>query len=182
MDSKILILDIETTGFSKTKDKIVEIGIVSLDLMSGDIETVFSEFIKEDGLSVNEFTDSWISKNSDITIIDIDKAKNLQTYFDKIQSLFHECKLGCTAFNNSFDFGFLEERGFVIPVKLRCPMKLSKDIVRATDKRGSIKNPTVEEAYRHFYPGEDYIEKHRGADDAIHEAKIVYALYKLGVF
>ena len=37
-------------------------------------------------------------------------------------------------------------------------------------------------AWQHFFPGVDYIEQHRGADDAVHEAQIVYELYKLGVF
>lgn len=35
---------------------------------------------------------------------------------------------------------------------------------------------------RHFFPAITYNECHRGADDAKHEALIVYELYKLGVF
>ena len=182
MDSKILVIDIETTGFSKTKNKIVEIGIVSLDLLNGDIETLFSAFIKEDGITREEITKAWVIENSDITVEDIWKAENLQFYFDEIQRILNEYTLGATAFNNSFDFGFLQVRGFIIPAKLICPMKLATDICRIPGKKGGWKWPNVEEAYRYFYPGEDYIELHRGADDAYHEAKIVYALYKIGMF
>ncbi len=182
MDSKILIIDIETTGFSKTKNKIVEIGIVSLDLLNGNIKTLFSAFIKEDGITREEIAKAWVIENSDITVEDILKAENLQFYFDEIQRLLNEYVLGATAFNNTFDFGFLQERGFIIPIKLKCPMKLATDICRIPGKRGGYKWPNMEEAYNHFFPGNDYVELHRGADDAKHEAEIVYELWKLRVF
>ena len=181
MDSKILVLDIETTGYTP-KNKIVEIGIVSLDLLNGNIETLFDELIKEDSLTLTELANSWIIANSDMKIEDVWAAKNLQHYFEQIQKIINEHPLGMTAFKKTFDFAFFADRGFEIPVQLKCPMKLSRDIVKALDKNGRTKNPTAEDAYRHFYPGENYIEKHRGADDAKHEAKIVYALYKRGVF
>lgn len=182
MDSKILIIDIETTGFSKTKNKIVEIGIVSLDLLNGNIETLFDELIREDGLTITELADSWIIENSDMKIEDVWKAKSLLFYFGRIQAIINEYPIGMTAFNNTFDFGFFHNRGFNIPTQLRDPMKLCKEIVGALDKNGRIKNPKAEEAYLHFFPHSGYVEKHRGADDAKHEAEIVYELYKLGVF
>lgn len=36
-----------------------------------------------------------------------------------------------------------------------------------------------QEAWRHFFGNTGYIEKHRGLDDAIHEAKIVFELHKM---
>jgi DNA polymerase-3 subunit epsilon len=39
-----------------------------------------------------------------------------------------------------------------------------------------------QEAYDFFFGKTDYIETHRGADDAFHEAEIVYELYKRGIF
>jgi hypothetical protein len=38
------------------------------------------------------------------------------------------------------------------------------------------------EAYNHFFPEKNYKELHRGGDDSLHEAEIVYELYKLGEF
>lgn len=91
--------------------------------------------------------------------------------------------LGATAFNNEFDFGFLENRNFVFPKKLPCPMKLSTDICKIPHKNGrGNKWPTVEEAFNFFFPDANFVEKHRGADDAFHEAMIVHELFKLGVF
>ena len=181
MDSKILILDIETTGYTP-KNKIVEIGIVSLDLLNGNIEIMFDELIKEDSLTLIELANSWIRANSDMKIEGVWEAKNLQHYFNDIQKIINDHPLGVTAFNKTFDFAFFHDRGFTIPVELRDPMNISRDIVNALDKNGRIKNPKVEEAYKYFFPGENYIEKHRGANDAYHEAKIVYSLYKRGVF
>lgn len=178
----ILVIDVETTGFSSTKDKIVEIGIAELDLITGNIEIVFDEFIKEDGLTVNEFTGSWIFNNSNIKLDDIANAKNIEHHYMKIQRIISDNRIGITAFNNSFDFRFLEERQFIILRKLGDPMKLSRTICRIQGKNNGYKFPTVEEAYNYFYPGENYIETHRAADDAKHEAKIVHSLYKLGIF
>jgi DNA polymerase-3 subunit epsilon len=47
---------------------------------------------------------------------------------------------------------------------------------------GKYKWPKVEEAYDFFFPNNNYVEKHRGADDAFHEADIVYELHKIGLF
>lgn len=180
--TKILIIDIETTGFSPTKNKIVEIGIVELDLRNGNIKELFNQFICDLPMTMKEITESWIIKNSDIAVFDILNASSLKDYFNKIQTIFSNYPLGITAYNNSFDLGFLKVRGFKWHKTLPCPMELSTDICRIRGKRNGYKLPTVKEAYNYFYPGSNYIEKHRGADDARHEAEIVYKLFKLGVF
>ena len=63
-------------------------------------------------------------------------------------------------------------------------MILSTNICKLPNKNGysGYKWPSVEEAFQYFFPYTGYIEKHRGADDAEHEAMIVYELYKMGVF
>ncbi len=179
--SKILIVDIETTGFSPTKSKIVEIGIVSLDLNNGEINLVFNSFIKEDGITVEEIENSWIFKNSNITVDNIMTAPGLIQFANDIQDILLNYPSGITAYNNQFDLGFLQERGFVWHRTLPCPMELATYICQIPGKRG-LKWPKVEEAYHYFFPESNYVEAHRGADDAKHEAEIVYELYKLGVF
>ena len=61
-------------------------------------------------------------------------------------------------------------------------MLLLVDICCIPDKNGKNKRPNVEESYKYFFPESNYIEKHRGANDAFYEAQIVYELYKIGVF
>ena len=179
---KILIIDIETTGFSPASGKIVEIGIVELDLATGEKQIVFDQVCLEQEATVEEIEKSWIVENSTLTVEEILAAKSLHTMAPEIQEIINKYEQGATAFNNVFDFGFLENRGFTFPKKLPCPMKLSTDVCRIPNVRGGFKWPKVEEAFKHFFGDTGYIEAHRGADDAFHEADIVYELFKQGVF
>lgn len=181
--SKILVLDIETTGFLNQGGKIVEVGIVELDLANGERKIIYDQVCHETGITLKEVEESWIVKNSDLTIEAIRTSKNLERLKPEIQHILNSYPLGATAFNNVFDFGFLENRGFYFPKKLPCPMKLSTNICQIIHPNGyGYKWPKVEEAHKHFFGEVGYIEKHRGADDAFYEAEIVHELYKRGVF
>ncbi len=61
-------------------------------------------------------------------------------------------------------------------------MKISTPLVKARNTRGGIKWPKVEEAWKHFFPDIEYTEQHRGADDALHEARIIYELIRQGTY
>lgn len=178
---KILILDIETTGFLQAGGKIVEVGIVELDLSNGEKKIVFDEVCHEKGITLQEVENSWIVNNSTLTTELIRYSKSLHVLAPIIQKIINDYPAGSTAFNNSFDFGFLEDRGFTFPKKLPCPMKLSTNICKIPSSRG-YKWPKVEEAHKHFFGDVGYVEQHRGADDAFYEADIVYELYKMDVF
>jgi len=180
---KILVLDIETTDFQARGGKIVEVGIVELCLQTGNRQIIFDEVCHERPITREHVEKSWIIENSDLTVDAIRHSKQLSELYPKIQGILNDYALGATAFNNAFDFGFMESRGFRFPKKLPCPMKLSTDICKLPKKSGyGFKWPSVEEAHRHFFGDVGYIEKHRGADDAYFEAQIVYELYKLGIF
>lgn len=180
--SKILILDIETTGFLQKGGKIVEIGIIELDLNSGERVILFDEVCYEKGITLDEVEKSWIIQNSDLTTKMIKYSGSLESKSKRIQQIINDYPLGSTAFNNAFDFGFLEDRGFIFPRKLPCPMKLSTDICKLPNPRGGYKWPKVEEAHLFFFGNVGYVEKHRGADDAYFEAEIVLELFKRGIF
>lgn len=182
---KILILDIETTGFLNQGGSIVEIGIVELDLDTGEIKEVFESLVREKILTGKHREEpfGWIFRNSDLTVEAVRNAPGAEKVFMEVQDILDKYPLGCTAFNNRFDFDFLKSRGLKIKA-LPCPMILSTDICRLPNRNGhsGYKWPKVEEAFKYFYPDIEYIEKHRGLDDAKHEAMIVYSLYELGVF
>jgi DNA polymerase-3 subunit epsilon len=180
--SKILIIDIETTGFLQAGGKIVEIGIVELDLSNGQKKIIYDQVCHEKGITREEVENSWIVKNSDLTLEAIRTSKPLHVLYPEIQQIIDSYSNGATAFNNAFDFGFMENRGFRFNKKLPCPMKLSTDICQLPSPRGGFKWPKVEEAHLYFFGDVGYIELHRGADDAFHEADIVYELYKRGIF
>jgi DNA polymerase III epsilon subunit-like protein len=180
---KILIIDIETTGFLNQEGTIVEIGIVELDLSNGERKIIYNEICHETGITLKMVEDSWIVKNSDLTVELIRQSVNLKRQGHTIQSILDKYPAGATAFNNSFDFSFLENRGFRFPKKLPCPMLLSTNICKIPNtNRSGYKWPKVEEAHKYFFGDVGYIEKHRGADDAYYEAEIVYELFKLGIF
>jgi len=174
---KIAVADIETTGFLNNGGLIVEVGIILLDLDTGETEHIYNELVREDGFN-EEHKESWIFDNSDLTHEEVMDAKPLDK--EKIQEIFD--RYPATAYNKAFDFDFLRSRGLIIN-DLPCPMLLSTDICKITSKNGyGNKWPKVQEAWDFFFPDADYIEAHRGADDAEHEALIVYELYKRGVF
>lgn len=178
MENKILVIDLETTGFLP-KGKIVEIGIVELDIITGEKRILFDKVVREQDLTREELELSWIILNGYMDIDEILASLAIEEVKEEVQALIHLYTNGATAFNNSFDFGFLESRGFKIPKKLPDPMHLSTHVCKLYGKRG-IKNPTIQEAYNFFFG--EYTEKHRGADDALHEADIVFELIKRGVF
>lgn len=178
---KILIIDIETTDFLYQGGKIVEVGIVELDLSNGNKTILFDKVCREPEMVQSTIEKAWIFSNSTLTVDEVLNAQLLQELKPEIQSIINNYPAGATAFNNQFDFGFLEHRGFVFPKKLACPMKLSTNICQIPGHRG-YKWPKVEEAHKYFFGDVGYIEAHRGADDAFHEADIVYELYKRQVF
>ncbi len=177
---KILVVDIETTGFDHRDDKIVEVGIVELNLENGDRKILFDKVTHEQGITREKVESSWIINNSDLTVEDVRLSKNFNTLLPEVQDVINKYNLGVTAFNSDFDFGFLENRGVKFDTKLACLMHSSTNICKIPGNYGEYKWPSVEEAYGFFFPNNSYIEKHRGADDAMHEAEIAYELFKRG--
>jgi len=177
MSSKrILVVDIETTGLKPKKDLIVEIGIVELDLETGNKKIVYNKLVKEESFG-EQHSDSWVFNNSDLKYDDVLNASELN--IEEIQQIMNDNLV--TAYNKSFDFGFLKSRGLII-TELPCPMMLMTPICKLPGNFGNYKWPSVQEAWDFLFKETDYVELHRGADDALHEADIVYELYKRGVF
>lgn len=184
MAKKIAVADIETTGFLWEGGTICEVGVVELDLETGARSIVFDSLCVEQSF-LDAPHDAWIFNNSSLKQEDVLKAPAFKSIAGNIQDVIDNYSLGITAYNNSFDFSFLESRGVQIPVKLACPMKLSTPICKLPARHpshGRYKWPSFEEAWSHFFPDDPYTEAHRGADDAYHEARLVYELYQQGVF
>ena len=56
------------------------------------------------------------------------------------------------------------------------------NVTKIINEYGDYKWPSVEEAWSHLFPSQPYKESHRAYDDAVHEAQIILALYKLGAW
>lgn len=180
---KIAIVDIETTGFQNHGGLIVEIGIVGLDLDTGDITNEFSSIVQEDGFSEKHTKEpyGWIFQNSDLKFEDVLNAENLKNLLSEIQRVLDKFPLGATAFNKQFDFGFLKSRSLKIK-ELSCIMLRATPLVDLPPNAGyyTPKWPKVEEAWEHFFPDIEYKEAHRALDDARHEALIALEIYRGG--
>lgn len=174
--NKIIVLDIETTGFLDKGGLIVEIGAVLLDMPSGKYIKHIDTLVKEDGLNKRDHADSWIFWNSDLHFDDVLQANPLPV--EDIQKLFR--KFPVVSWNTAFDMPFLASRGLRFQ-ELQCPMKGSTDFFCIPGKTSGwrgYKWPKVEEAWELLFPDKPYTEAHRALDDAIHEAKIIHELYK----
>jgi len=162
---------------------IVEIGIVELDLESGIIKVIFESIVKEPSFT-EKFRDSWIFKNSDLTFQQVEKAPPFDEIAQELQEIFK--KYHVTAFNKEFDLGFLKARNFEILKELPCIMLTASSQIKIKSPWKEYpeehKWPKVEEAWNFFFPNTYYKEVHRAADDAFHEAKILYEMYKLDYF
>ena len=181
----IAIVDIETSGFQNQGGLIVEVGIVGLDLDTGDITDEFDGIVKENGFGENhaKYPYGWVFQNSDLAYEDVLLADDLSNRLPEIQTILDKYPLGATAFNKQFDFGFLTSRGLMVN-ELPCIMLTAAPVVDLPPNPGfsTPKWPKVEEAWKFFFPSVVYKEAHRALDDARHEALIAYELYKLGKF
>jgi DNA polymerase-3 subunit epsilon len=181
--TKIAVVDIETTGKTPHTGLIVEIGIVKLDLESGEINILFDKIIKEPGFGERQ-KKSWIFLNSDLCFNDVENASTLESQLSIVQEILNKYEI--TAFNKSFDIGFLKSRGFKIQREFPCIMETMTSICRIPlpwyDPNKPYKWPNAQEAWDFFFPNSDYIEKHRAADDAIHEAKILFEMIDRNLF
>lgn len=167
----IIVLDIETTGLSPIYDMICEIGIVLFDLDSGYFKPLFNQVVYESDKYFDK--DCWIIQNSDLTYKKINHAKELESFRPILQFIF-DLNFPITAFNQSFDFGFLERRDYKIQNKFWDPMLKLTPIIKLRRYNGDYKWPSVQEAWSFFFPNSKYHENHRALDDAIHEAKIIH--------
>lgn len=172
----IIVVDIETTNFLHRGGLIVEIGIVKLDLKTGEIKMLYNELVKEKGFDHNHF-DSWIFNNSDLKPWAVMKANPLD--HATLRKIFEQHL--ATAWNTSFDFSFLRDRALTIQ-ELPCPMMMSAEYFAIKRPTVGFKWAKVQEAWDKLFPEKYYLETHRGFDDAAHEAKIIHELYKRGVY
>ncbi len=182
---KIIVIDIETAGtkgrIDYDSDIIVEVGIVGLNLETGERKIIYDTLVNQ-GIT-EAHRNSWVFKNTDIKFEDVQKAPPLDT--ERIQFLLDNYK--ATAYNKQFDFTFFKKNGLKVD-ELPCPMLLSTNICKIHHRNGrsGYKWPKAEEAYNFFCRSEitddDWVELHRAADDALHEAEIVQELYLRGIF
>jgi len=176
---EILVADIETTGFDLKLCSIVEVGAAILETKTGKITPAFNRVCREKHMTAKD-RNAWVFGNTSLTIEEVRGAPDFSEIRSELQNLIDSCDY-VVAYNKKFDFDFLRSRDIIIFKELECPMILLTPVCKIVSKRG-YKWPSVEEAWKYFFPNEPYIEKHRGLDDAIHEARIIQAMGTAGLY
>ena len=179
LKNKIAIIDIETTGFNRHLDSILEIGIVELDTKTGKMKTLFNSLVRDSNFDISRHLDNNFVKNSGIDITEIINSISIKECEKDLQLIFDNYR--CAAYNSPFDFGWLESRGFSIPMKLMDVMRFCRKIFPTC---GSFKfqevyryvNNLLKKGNNQYLTRSEYINNHRAIDDAICEAELLFYL------
>jgi len=148
-----VVVDIETTGFSASSDKITEIGAVKIE--NGVITEEFSQLI-DPGIPI-----PW--RITEITGITSDMVDGKPTIEEALPLFFEFCT-GCTivAHNARFDMGFIKfnaaRHGF------DCNFRILDTLAMARRVFPYLANHKLDTVARHLEV--ELLKHHRAADDA----------------
>lgn len=181
MGKAIIVIDIKITNYSSQNEKIIDIGIVKLDLNSGKITPAYKSLMREPLADYSHFQSKNESKKSDMSSDQLMNCPSLEDQRPIIQYLLDLYE--ATAYNKGSLFRFLKDRGFKIK-ELPCPMLLATRITNSESDlhSGTPQWQTLESVWRYFVGENDYIESYKAIDQASYVAQIVYELYKLNKF
>ena len=176
---KILVVDLETGMIDAVGDPfdpgncvICEIGIVRLDLATGEVSEVVNKICRE-GPPCHG--DSWIFRNSSLTLDQVSCSITLADLRNDVQFVLAG-GLPVTSWGHGFDLRILESRGYAIPLRFWDPLRTLAPYLGMPSPYGyGWKWPSVEEAYAFFHPWKAlYTLSHRAVEDALTEASIIY--------
>lgn len=154
-------LDLETTGFSSEKDKIIEFGAVKFDL-KGKKETL--QFFINPGITLPQI----ITHITNITDKDLQNAPTFQEKFEEIENFIGD--LPIIGHNIQFDTSFLKINGLQITNSQYDTQELA-GILLPNMPSYSLEILTDALNLKHK-------EKHRALDDAIATMELLLALVK----
>ena len=180
MGKEIIVLDIETTGLKPQEDLILELGMVKLNLETGEISELFNKVFRDPRLTAKH-REAWIFQNGFMELDEVRNAEPISKYMVEIQGIMNAFQGSITAWNRDFDSAFLEHAGFDLGAPIDCPMKKSVDYFKIEGPFG-YKWPKAQEAWDILFPDTPKMEEHRGLDDSRMEAAIIYELFKRGQY
>ena len=174
---EILVVDIETGVIEPTLDNydidnclICEVGLVSLDLETGERRVVFDRTCQE---RPGAHSSSWVFRNTSLTLDTVTASPYFHDLKPPIQDLLDTRPV--TSWNHDFDLAILESRGLNIPQTFWDPKTTLKHFLKINHPSGQgHKWPSVQEAHTYFNPDKPLQQTHRATQDAQIEAQIIH--------
>ncbi len=176
---KIVVVDTETTSTDPGVANIMEVGIATADLHSGEVNLLMDSLVCPD-CPEDLWRTCWFMEHARL-----DPRKILGApRFEEIAPLIDRCfAVGpVTAFNLGYDWQVLKRHGVTPSLVLPCLMLLTKDILKLHGRYDDWKYPKFAEAWEYFFPNEPLEENHRAGHHAMHAARMALALYYAGYF
>lgn len=177
LPQNFIIIDIETTGTNASKDAIVEIGGVNVDLRNTEITPAYHAICNELPEKPINPKRHWIFKHSNLSYIEVMKAPHFNSISKSLEQIIENNTI--TAFNKPFDIGFLQQRGIQIQNSTKCLMQWTRKIIGLRQRNGATKPPKAQEAWNFLFPEIPRKEPHRALLDAEFEALITLKTWKL---
>lgn len=171
----LYVIDLETTHLEPWAGHIVEVGICRVDLGR---RCVFPEYGRIVNVDLDEDEKkAWVFQNTDLTPDDVEQSPYGWPIiaFELQRLMMHGV---FTSYNQSFDFGWLEQYG-IMP-------DFTADIMdMVTDDYG--RRLSAQAAYRYYCPDNparlpQSTEDHRALSDAVMESYILLEMCKSGIY
>lgn len=189
--SVIYVLDTETTGFDGyPNDVVVDIGIATADLKTGEVKDVYSSIVGYD-ISVwsKEKKKSWIFENSSLTLDEVAKAPPIKRVSNEVNEIL---KGHCvTSYNTGFDLNkFLYSEPWNLDGKIiECTdiMKAAMNVCRIqSPMHEGYKFPKLIEAYHKMCPDDPEnlcgTQDHRALSDARVASHVLLSMHNEGLY
>ncbi len=173
----IYVLDLETTGLQGyPKDKVVQIGVVSLDLVTGEIETEMDEYLGYE--LTEEEKQSWIFTEGGLDPDSLRDARSPEEIAHDLRLMLRDQRVAI--FNVGFDYTkFLAHPPFdLMPddlVILPCVMQQARWVTRIKNRWDRYKWPTLHQAVE-LVLGETQSHEHSAVDDAWWTARLLHRM------
>lgn len=167
----MIILDFETN--SHNEHDVIEVAAVKIEFQNQ--EWIAKELFHRYYLSrfaVNPYSYE-VHKLTPELILEVRKGCSYASYFKEDEEFVEFCRGSKTLIAHNISFELRHLRNIVHFPKTFCTMKENKHIVKATNKNGQIKNPTLDEVCYYYGIEFDENKHHRATYDVTKTFEII---------
>lgn len=177
MSRTVLVIDLETTSVDPDVAKILEVGLVSLDLDTKQITPVMDTLVQP-ACPEAQWLGCWFMQNAKLDPDLIRKAPSFESIKLDLQARLDAEPV--TAFNRAYDIRVLYRHDVWAPKRAPCLMLAATPILRPPGFHSDYKFPKLSEAWAWYFRHEPFQETHRAGFDAVHEARLAATMYAHG--